>query len=150
MAMFTSTLLLSIASGFIPLINIEVYLIGISIHQSGQHWLLITTAAAIGQTIAKSVTYFLSRYANYFLNEKYTLKIKQIKAFQDRWAMTGLSVLFCSTFLGFPPLYLSSIYYGLIKFNSKIFISMVFIGRWLRFSAIFIAPNTIKWLYHFF
>lgn len=150
MLLFMSTLMVCIASGFIPLINAELYLIGVGLYESGHHYLLLATAAAIGQTIAKGIVFFISKHTQYFMSEKYTTKLKKLELMQKRWSKASLSVLFCSSSLGFPPLLLTSVYYGLVNLNFYQFITITLIGRWIRFAVILMVPGALYWLRHFF
>jgi len=150
MLLFFTTIGVCFASGFIPIINAELYLIGIGLSGADHRWILYGLAAAIGQSAAKTCIYLLAKYSDRFLlSKKYQQNLQKVQAFQEKWKNAGVSVIFCSATTGFPPLFLTSIYSGLTQFNLIKFMIATFFGRWIRFSVILLFPNILVQISHF-
>jgi membrane protein YqaA with SNARE-associated domain len=132
----------SIASALMPLINIEVYLVGMAaVSSNGDIWFL-AAVGGLGQMLGKLVWYYLG--ANALRWGWIRRKVEKPKAqaklelwrhrTQDR-PLVGASMLFVSAFTGFPPFAVLAVLAGQLRMNLAIFLLVGFLGRTLRFAA---------------
>lgn len=131
-----ATLVYSFVSGFIPIFNNEVYLVGISAFASGPMLLLLGVMAGTGQMLAKSLIYGAGRGTLAFSLGRYEERREQmIERLEEREGSTGL-FLFASAFVGFPPFYVISAAAGAVATAFPLFFAAGFAGRTLRFTLI--------------
>lgn len=133
----------SFASALIPLINLEVYLIGLGAvaDVSGDLWALSATAA-VGQMAGKLVWYYLG--ANALRWGWVRRKVEKPKAQEklELWRrrthdrpVTGGVLVFVSAVTGFPPFAIVSVLAGQLRLNVALFLLVGTVGRTLHFAA---------------
>ena len=132
----------SIASALVPLINIEVYLVGLAAVSSTEGVWLLAAIGGLGQMLGKLVWYHLG--ANALRWGWVRKKVEKPKAkaklelwqrrTQDRPLIGGL-LLFASAFSGFPPFAIVAVLAGQLRMNLWLFLVVGFVGRTLRFAA---------------
>lgn len=139
MILLLTTLGVSVASALIPLINIELYLAGLSAVGSGEA-VTVGIAAGAGQSVGKIFWYEVAkRSVNTTWVQKRMSSPKVHRAY-DRWvgAMQGRpwyggAVLFAAALAGIPPLLVMAAVAGALKMPYWVFLPTIFIGRSLRF-----------------
>jgi membrane protein YqaA with SNARE-associated domain len=147
----------SIASALVPLINIEVYLIGMAaVSPTNGVWFL-AAVGGFGQMLGKLVWYHLG--ANALRWGWVRKKVEKPKAkaklelwqgrTQDRPVIGGL-LLFASAVSGFPPFAIVAVLAGQLRMNLWLFLGVGFVGRTLRFAAFlgggdFLLKLTTDW-----
>ena len=137
-----SLLGVSVASALVPLINIELYLVGLAAVTSSDGIWLLAAVGGLGQMLGKLVWYYLG--ANALRWGWVRRKIEKPKAkaklelwqrrTQDRPVIGGL-LLFASAFSGFPPFAIVAVLAGQLRMNLWLFLGVGFVGRTLRFAA---------------
>jgi membrane protein YqaA with SNARE-associated domain len=139
-----STFIISIASGFIPFINSELFLIIVSSTISRMNVVSVAVVAALGQMIAKVVMYLSGRGIFHVSFVRYETKVNAMIAKLNQWESKLDLILFVSAFTGFPPFYVLTVALGMAKYNLIRFTLIGFAGRLLRFILILIFPQYFK------
>jgi len=142
--LYAGTFVLCFVSGFIPLINTELYLLILvsTMHQSGFVWIALVAAA--GQMAAKIITYFAGKGVIHLSLKKYQNKIQATQARMERWKSRINLFLFFSAFSGFPPYYVVSIVAGMTRINFWGFLITGLLGRGLRFWLMMLFPQVFE------
>jgi membrane protein YqaA with SNARE-associated domain len=139
MILLLTTFGVSVASAVVPLINIELYLAGLSAVGSGKA-VSIAIVAGAGQTIGKVFWYEVAKRSVETAWVQKKLSAPKVKASYERWveAMHGRpwyggAVLFAAALGGIPPLLVMAAVAGALKMPYWVFIPTIFVGRALRF-----------------
>lgn len=141
-------------SAFLPVVNIETYVVVMAAafreHGDLRQLLVLAAAATIGQMAGKYVWYEAGRNSARWPWLQRKLDRPKIAARLERWTiwtgqhpkMAGL-VLFASACAGLPPFLIMSIVAGRLKLNRIVFIVTGVVGRFLRF---LIAAGLVEWI----
>lgn len=135
---YLATLIVSVLSGLLPLVNGELYLIAaILVAHDPTIALVLAVIVAIGQMIAKIGLYYAARGATE-LGKKTRLARSLVKAraLVERWEGKPLTLLFVSAVIGLPPFYLVSLLAGIVGIRFRTFLLLGIVGRVIRFVAI--------------
>ncbi|MFL6141340.1 MAG: hypothetical protein ACJ72N_05655 [Labedaea sp.] len=157
----------SIAVGFgsalLPVLSVELFLVGLVTHQPGIPCLALGAAIAVGQVAGKLIYYYAARGSwqlPAFLRrrprqpslraERFAMRTKRIRAWFGRlterchrhphWMVGTYGV---SSLVGVPPFMATSIMAGLVRMNLTAFISAGLLGRFVRFSLLAAAPALV-------
>lgn len=138
-----TTLVVSILSGIIPIINTEVYLVAVATLTPAQAWpiILITT---LGHVIAKIILYQAGRHGVRPLSKRFGRQIERAEAAFRRHPAGVDTVVAMSGLTGFPPFYGVSVMAGVMKIPLARFVLVATPARLLRFILVFYAPRLIK------
>jgi membrane protein YqaA with SNARE-associated domain len=151
----TGTFLVGFLSGFIPLINLEIFLLGmISIlHLSDMLW-MIALAAAAGQMLAKMILYYASAGVIKITKKKGKRfdpkKIEKISEKLLKGGWKGDSVMLASALFGLPPIYLTALVAGIARYPIVKFLILGLIGRFFRFFAVVYFPEGLAKIRSYF
>ncbi len=133
----------AVASALIPVVNIEVYLLGMSAMSSSYHgvWLL-AAVGGFGQMAGKLVWYYLGANALRWGWVRRKVEKPKAKAKLELWRgrthdrpWVGGALLFVSAVSGFPPFAILAVLAGQLRMNLGVFLTVGFVGRTLRFAA---------------
>ena len=142
-ALWAATFAFGLVSGIIPFVlNIELYLLAVAAFTDATAVPIVGLATA-GQTLAKVILYLVGKGA---LNIKWVKKSASSKAagaFAKRPG-SGLSIVACSSVVGFPPLYGVSLVAGSLRLPLAAFVLLIVVGRLIRFGAVYLAPGLFK------
>jgi membrane protein YqaA with SNARE-associated domain len=137
-----------LASGLVPFINAEVFLVIVSSTLLPRSQLLLITAlAALGQMSAKCLLYAGIRTSFRRPPHKYEVKLALARTKLARWRYGAGGFLFVSATTGFPPLYATSILAGLLKMDFLTFLVCGLAGRFIRFGTVLVFPQLVKKLF---
>ena len=132
----------SIASALIPLINIEVYLIGLAAVTSNNHIWFLAAVGGLGQMLGKMIWYYLGANALRWGWVRRKVETPKAQAKLELWRrrtqdrpLVGAALLFASALSGFPPFAIVAVLAGQLRMNIPIFLGVGFVGRTLRFAA---------------
>lgn len=134
-----ATFLYCVGSGFIPVLNAEVFLVAAAALAPRELLPLVTVLAAAGQMVAKSGMYLGGRGVVRLPSEKRKADLEALRARVARWRSRDLLV-FVSASVGLPPFFAVSILAGTLRFPFPRFLVAGFVGRALRFGAIVAVP----------
>jgi membrane protein YqaA with SNARE-associated domain len=155
-------------SALIPLISVEIFLIGLVTQQPDIPWLLLGAVIAVGQVAGKLVYYYAARGSLHlpaFMKRKPGVPSPR----RDRWAMRTkrlrmwvetiterchrhphwmLGTYSVSSVVGVPPFMATSVLAGLVRMKLGTFLSAGLLGRFIRFSVLAASPAIVAgWLF---
>ena len=141
---------LGFASALLPIINIEAYLaVRAAVTDTGSLWTL-TFVAAVGQMLGKLIWYKVGasslgwgwvRRRVERPKAQARLALWQSRTHQRPVLAGGL--VFASALLGIPPFAILAVLAGQLRMNLTLFLTLGFVGRWLRFVAVL---GGVAWL----
>ncbi|MFD0773755.1 VTT domain-containing protein [Streptomonospora algeriensis] len=145
--------LFGVASAVVPVLNVELYLVGMGA-LSGGVLLAIAVAAAIGQTLGKIPYFYIGRGA---LNVPW---LKRRAQTPPRWAeraerwrakaegrpLWTLGLVAVSSFASVPPFMVVSVLAGTLRMSVWSFSAVTFATRTARFVLVIYAPEAALWL----
>jgi len=143
-----ATFVYCFASGLLPFVNAEAFLIIISSALLTKSQLLMVTAlASLGQMAAKATLYSVARTSFRQPPQKYADKLERARAKLEAWRYGSGFFIFVSASTGFPPLYVVSILAGMLKMNFVTFLVFGLAGRFVRFGIALLFPQLLKGLF---
>jgi membrane protein YqaA with SNARE-associated domain len=132
----------SFASALIPLINLEVYLVGLGTVAGTEHVWLLATVAGVGQMVGKLVWYYLGANSLRWGWIRRKVEKPKAQAKLELWRrrtqerpLVGAVLLFASASTGFPPFAIVAVLAGQLRMNVALFLVVGTVGRTLRFAA---------------
>lgn len=143
----TGTVIVCFASGFVPVINAELYLLLLASMIPTSMLLPVLLLATVGQMSAKSLIYLTGKGVIHLPVKKLTTGIASMEERIERWENGAGTFIFVSAFTGFPPFYLSTFAAGTLRLRYNYFLAAGFAGRLMRFSAVIIFPQLFKELF---
>jgi membrane protein YqaA with SNARE-associated domain len=136
-----------VASGFIPVLNAEVFLVGVASIAPRESLAAVAALAAVGQMVAKAGMYLGGRGVVALPKGKRHEDLARWQARVERWRSKDLLIL-VSASVGLPPLFVMSVLAGTLKFPFVRFLVAGFLGRLVRFGAIVAIPGLASWIVH--
>jgi len=157
------TLGVAFGSAILPLLSIEIFLVGLAAQEPNIPWLALGAVVAVGQVAGKLLYFYAARGSLRLPNflhrrhqtdkppsarrERWALRTKRIRGWIEalkekchrhpRW-MVGTYGL--SSVLGMPPFMATSVLAGMVRMSLSAFLSAGLIGRFIRFSALAASP----------
>lgn len=168
---FCLTLGVAFGSALIPVISIEVFVLGLVSSEPGIKWFLIGAAVAIGQIAGKLLYYLAARGSIKlppFLHDRLHRQRPPTR-WRDRWHartkwlrakveamrerchrhphwMTGTYGV--SSVIGLPPFMATSVLAGLADMRMSTFVTAGLAGRFVRYSVLAACPAVFaSWLH---
>jgi membrane protein YqaA with SNARE-associated domain len=139
LGIYLASFLIAVASGVIPLVNAEIYLVGVVLAVGGiPEALVLALLVSLGQMCAKAVIYQTARGAT-TLGQKsggFASKLERARSRVEKWKNKPLGVTFVSASLGLPPFFIVSMVAGILEVRFRSFLLVGFAGRTLRFGTI--------------
>ena len=140
--------LVALVSGLVPVINIEVYLVGAVAVNGDGALVAMAVAAGLGQTLGKLPYYYAGKGS---LTAPWLRKRAETPG---RWAERaarwrrkaeerpawGVGLLALSSFASIPPFVVVSVLAGVLRMNAALFCAVTFATRTARFLIIVLAP----------
>ncbi|HET7823774.1 MAG TPA: VTT domain-containing protein [Anaeromyxobacter sp.] len=141
-----ATFVWCMTSGVMPIVNAELFLVGVaSLTPSSRLWVLVVSATA-GQMIAKSFMYLVgSGVVRLPFGRQGKVDLEAARERVARWRSKDLLV-FVSAASGLPPFYLTSIVAGTLRFPFARFFAFGLAGRVVRFSLLVAVPPLGRWI----
>jgi membrane protein YqaA with SNARE-associated domain len=138
LGIYGGTFAVSLIAGLVPLVNAEVFLVGlvrIAIDDASQlPWVVV--AAAAGQMVAKIGLYHAGRGMLELPRGRYQAKIEAVRERIERWKSKPYVIYGLSSVLGIPPFYLTVIAAGAMQISFPAFLAIGLAGRLLRFAVL--------------
>jgi membrane protein YqaA with SNARE-associated domain len=143
-----ATYIYCLASGLLPFVNAEAFLVIISsAFLTKSQLLMVTAIASLGQMTAKCIMYSVTRASFKRPPQKYEDRLARARAKLDGWRYGSGFFIFVSASTGFPPLYVVSILAGMLKMNFVTFLVFGLVGRFIRFGITLLFPQLLKSLF---
>ncbi len=135
-AVLASAFAVSVASGLVPFVNAEVVVAAAAVAvPASQQWLMVTVCS-LGQMIAKAALYALARWLPQRLPARAVRHLDRASEKAARLQRAGWPLILVSAFSGLPPFYVVSLAAGTVRVNFAAFLSIGFVGRWVRFAVL--------------
>lgn len=160
------TLGVAFGSALLPLISVEIFLIGLATQQPHIHWLALGAVVAVGQVAGKLIYYYAARGSLHlpaFMHrksklgaaasarrERWRMRTKRLRGWVEllrekchrhpHWMVTTYGL---SSVLGLPPFMATSVLAGMVRMKLSAFLSAGLAGRFIRFSIIAASPALI-------
>jgi membrane protein YqaA with SNARE-associated domain len=134
-----ATFLYCVASGLVPILNAEIFLVGVAAISPDKSVAAVAILGALGQMIAKSGMYLGGRGMLKLPLGKRRADLDAVQARIERWRSKDLLV-FVSASVGLPPFFAVSIFAGTLRFPFVRFMLAGFLGRLLRFGLVVAVP----------
>jgi membrane protein YqaA with SNARE-associated domain len=157
-------------SALLPLVSMEIFLVGLALQEPSIPWLLLGAVVAIGQVGGKLFYYYAAKgqlHLPRWMHRRrepgppsarrirWELRTKRIRGWvaalrekchrHPRWMVGayGLSSVF-----GLPPFMATSVLAGMVRMSLSAFLGAGLVGRFIRFSAIAASPALIAgWVF---
>lgn len=143
------------AAGLVPLINIELYLVGAVAVLDDGALVAMAVAAAVGQTLGKIPYYYVGRgtiSAPWLRRRaatpgKWSARVAEWRAKAEARPVWGAGLLALSSFASIPPFMVVSVLAGVVRMNLVLFCAVTFVTRAARFLILVLAP---AWVLSYF
>ncbi len=145
--LYGGTYIVCLISGFIPIVNAELFLIWISLTISEAEYIRVLLLATSGQMTAKVLMFLSGKGVVNISKKRHENKLAQIEEKMKKWESKIDIFLFLSAFTGFPPFYVVAVLSGMTNVNFVRFCIAGFLGRALRFGLVMYFPHLFKQLF---
>jgi membrane protein YqaA with SNARE-associated domain len=152
MGLLLATFAMGVLSSLVPLINMETYVVGIGALIGDINIWLVAFVAGVGQSIGKIPWYEVSRrsmdwaYIKRKMEQpEWQRRYDKVKQTTDDRPWLGIALLFASSLIAIPPLAITAVLAGQLKFNRVAFHATIIVGRTLQFAALL---GGVAWLTH--
>jgi membrane protein YqaA with SNARE-associated domain len=135
-----ATLVVSAVGGLVPIVNVELWLVGVSATCPSAEVLPVALAASLGQVVAKAMLYGAGRAAVPGLQDRVPRLAGMVRKLEGQ-GLRSAAVVFGSALAGVPPLYAVSVVAGVARFRFTSFVALTLAGRLLRFLVVFGLPR---------
>jgi membrane protein YqaA with SNARE-associated domain len=145
--LYLTTYVVGVISGFVPVVNLEVYLVWVAALTPSSKAVAITVLATLGQMTAKTLMYLAGAGILKISVKKPGKKLQAVQMKMAQWQHRLGLFMFMSAFLGVPPFYVVSIASGICRVPLPVFIIWGLVGRLLRFAIAVFFPHLLKGLF---
>ena len=144
--LYLGTFLYGVLAGLVPFVVPAEFLL-FAVAAKYTDWRVLGACAvltAAGQMVAKVILYYGARGAIERATGKRKARIDRARAKLERWKDKPLVLLFVSSTVGLPPLYIVSLLAGALKIRMRAFLVIGMTGRVIRFVACVAFPAAIR------
>ncbi|MER5389202.1 hypothetical protein [Saccharopolyspora sp. NPDC002686] len=153
--LLSTTFGVSVASALIPVISVEVFAIGVVLNGTDVPWWLLAAVIAAGQIGGKLLHFYAARGAiklpGLFRSKDGSEKqpgrwrrwLEKFRTNCQRRPLWTAVVMLLSAALSVPPYAAVAVIAGWAKVSLSMFLITGFVGRFVRFGALAIAPAMI-------
>jgi membrane protein YqaA with SNARE-associated domain len=138
LGLYGGTFAVAVIAGLVPLVNAEVFLVGVVriVVDRPAQLTPIVIAAACGQMVAKIALYHAGRGMLDLPRGRHQAKIERVRAAIDRWQTKPYLIYAVSSVLGVPPFYLTVLAAGAMRIRFDAFLAIGLGGRLVRFAIL--------------
>jgi membrane protein YqaA with SNARE-associated domain len=138
LGIYGGTFIVSIIAGLVPVVNAEVFLVGLIrlAVERPQQLPAIVLAASLGQMVAKIGLYYAGQGLLELPRGRYREKIQTVRGKLERWKTKPYLIYGLSSVFGLPPFYLTVLAAGAMKIRLRAFLVIGLAGRLIRFGVI--------------
>jgi membrane protein YqaA with SNARE-associated domain len=133
-----------IGSGFIPVMNAEVYLLAVSAASAPATVGPLILASGLGQMVAKSAMYLAGRGVLSIPMGKHQKRLDAASQKLQKSKIGPGGFIFVSASTGWPPFYAVSILAGTLRIPFFVFFLPGTVGRLIRFGLMVLGPQLAK------
>lgn len=135
LGIYAGTLAIGVASCFVPIVSIEVFLVGLTLARGPADAALLVALATLGQVIGKLPVYYVTRGVTK-LEGRHRRWLDRLRGWLARTRCSPEVVLAASALLGLPPFALASTAAGALAITPRRFCAIIAVCRALRFAAL--------------
>ena len=142
LGLYGGTAVICFISGLLPIINAELFLVGLSawaVDSPGQ-LPFVALAAAIGQMGANCIIYYIGLGLFELPRGRWKAKIERARVRVEKWQKRPYLVLAVAASVGLPPRVLVALAGGALKISFRGFAVIGVAGRYARFLFCVILP----------
>jgi len=150
MRLLLATFAMGVLSAVFPLVNMEAYIAGIAALIGDINIWLVALVAGAGQAVGKIPWYEVSRRSMdwSYIKKKmaqpdWQKRYEKVKATTDNRPWVRIALLFASSLIAIPPLAITAVLAGQLKFHRLAFYATIVTGRTLQFAALL---GGVAWL----
>jgi membrane protein YqaA with SNARE-associated domain len=138
LGIYGGSFVVALIAGLVPLVNTEVFLIGLVRFAIDRPEQLpgVVVASAVGQMVAKVGLYYAGQGLLELPGGRYRAKIELVRRKIEQWKTRPYLIYAISSVAGVPPLYLTVLAAGAMKIRFSAFLAIGLAGRLIRFSVI--------------
>ncbi|HEV3050942.1 MAG TPA: hypothetical protein VGX50_11555 [Longimicrobium sp.] len=144
LAVWLTTLGVAVASAIIPVINIELYLIGAAALAPKGMAVPLVVAATIGQMAGKVVMYYAGTGTVKLRGKRIRAALDGMNTVLSNRPRSGGALVFTSAAAGVPPFFVLAVAAGAARMNLASFIIFGTLGRLVRFAVCVALPHLVK------
>ena len=152
MKLLAVTFGMGVLTAVFPLINMEAYILGVGALADDINIWLVATVAGIGQAVGKIPWYEVSRSSMEWRyvrrkmeNPDWRRRYDQVRTLTERKPWLGLTLVFTSALVAVPPLAITAVLAGQLRFPRLAFHAAIVVGRTLQFAALL---GGVAWVTH--
>jgi membrane protein YqaA with SNARE-associated domain len=145
--LYLTTYIVAVISGFVPVVNVEVFLVWVAALTPRSQAVGITLLATLGQMTAKTIMYLAAAGVLKISVKKPGKKLQAVQMKMAAWQHRMGLFLFSSASLGVPPFYVVSIASGICRVPIAVFLIWGLAGRLIRFAVTVFLPHLLKGLF---
>lgn len=142
-------------SALVPVVNTEIYLVGLVTQQPQLPWWLLGPAAAVGQMAGKRLFYYaargslrlparLQRHSGWSGGGRWSRRLVRFQETCRERPAWAVGVLLVSASLGLPPFLMITVIAGMARIPVTTFLVTGLAGRFARFAAIAASPGVVR------
>jgi membrane protein YqaA with SNARE-associated domain len=144
--LYFTSFVVCFASGFIPLVNAELYILSATALATGGQHVGIVLLGTAGQMAAKTAIFLGVRSALKFPRLQASERLARTRGWLELRRRFMAGAVFMSAAAGIPPFYLVSAVAGAAGCRLTTFLVAGFAGRFLRFLLVAEVPSAVAWL----
>ena len=137
---YAVSVLVSIISGLVPVVNIEAYLMSVALLAPQAGWPVVLIAT-LGQLVAKYVLYISGRDGLRPSAGRNAERLERVGKLLSEHRLGTFSVVAVSALLGLPPFYAVSVMAGVLRLPLPRFMFVAGLCRVARFAVFFYSPR---------
>jgi membrane protein YqaA with SNARE-associated domain len=141
--MIPLALLVGLVGGFLPVVNVELFLLAATAAAGSPDRVALVLAAATGQMLAEATWYAAGTGALALPFPAARRRLATLKAASQRHHQVGNAVLVSSATLGLPPFALIGVWSGMVRVSLATFLTVGLAGRFVRFSAVVLIAGAL-------
>ncbi len=137
---YAVSLVVSLISGLVPVVNIEAYLVSVALLAPALPGWPVVLIATLGQMAAKYVLYVSGRDGLRPRVGRHGPRLERAGRLLTEHPAGTSSVVAASAFFGLPPFYAVSVMAGVLRLPLLRFMAVASVCRVARFAVVYYAP----------
>lgn len=135
LGIYAATFAVAAASSFVPVLSIEVFLVGLTLARGPADAVALVVLATLGQVAGKLPIYYAARGLT-TLPGRHRRWLERVRGWLARTGRSPDVVLAASALLGVPPFSIASTAAGTLGIEARRFCAIIAPCRALRFAAL--------------
>lgn len=143
MKLLLATFGVGVVSAVFPLVNMEAFITGVAVAVGDPNIWLVALFGGVGQSVGKVPWYEASRQSMDwgYIRKKmakptWKRRYDKVRSVIEERPWSGVVLLFSSALVAVPPLAVTTILAGQLRFNRPLFHLTIVVGRTLQFTAL--------------